>query len=531
MTGLHTVRISKASSEQRTGRAGRLKPGKCYRLWSADQQQQLAAYDTAEIQKADLAPLAMQLLQWGVDDPDELSWLDPPPRGAWRQAIDLLVSLGAVVRKTNAWVLTAHGRFMASLPVHPRLAHLLVRGAEAGLVKSASLLASLLSDRDPFGQGNPDIGHRLDILMGEIDCPRQHQGWLARTRQLARQFEQQVRKLDTNKNRLHYLLRAEQAPGYLLACAYPDRIGRRRHSGGYQLANGRSANLVGEHHLGKSRWLAVAEVSGIAGGKGDVIRSAVTLDDKLFATALGDFVDVETVAEWDKKNSRFIAEERQKIGALILQKRTLNKVPAVAKRTALVRYLQSERLKPLPWTAERHQWCARISLLRSIDSEDGWPDTSQEGLLATLDDWLGPFLDGVNLLQDFKKLDLKAILDALLPWDKHQQLKQLAPTRLKVPSGSSIAIDYTQSPPVLAVKLQEMFGCEQTPTVAGGKVALVVHLLSPAGRPLQITQDLAGFWRTSYHEVKKEMKGRYPKHPWPDDPLAATATRKTRGRG
>ena len=531
MSGLHTVRISNASSVQRAGRAGRLGPGKCYRLWSADQQQQLAAHAAPEMLKADLAPLALQLLQWGVDNPVELSWLDPPPAGHWQQAIDLLKSLGALERNNNALVLTAHGQAMTALPVHPRLAHLLLRGAETGFTKPASLLASLLSDRDPLSQETPDIGYRLDILTGESSCPPRYRGWLNRTRQLARQLAQQVVKLDIQKPSLNYLLGDAQVPGFLLACAYPDRIARSRHSGGYQLANGRSAAIAGTHRLGQNRWLAVAEISGIAGGKRDVIRSAAALDEKLFASGLQDFVRLETVAEWDKKNKRFVAEERQKIGALVLQKKILETVPAEVKTRALIQYLRGEALQPLPWTPELRQWCARVELLRSIETERGWPDVSQQALLDRLEDWLAPYLDDANSLQDFKKLDLKTILQALLPWGQQQRLDQLAPVRFTVPSGSSIAIDYTQTPPVLAVKLQEMFGCEQTPSVAAGKVPLVVHLLSPAGRPLQITQDLAGFWRSSYQDVKKEMKGRYPKHPWPDDPLIATATRKTKRRG
>ena len=528
MTGLHTVKISNASSVQRMGRAGRLKAGKCYRLWSAAQQQQLAPHGTAEILTADLAPLALQLLQWGVDDPTDMSWLDPPPRGPWQQAMDLLKSLGAIETKATSAVLTAHGHAMTSLPVHPRLAHLLLCGAEIGFVNTAALLASLLSERDPFNQDNPDISYRLDILTGETSCPPAQQGWLRRTRQLARQFEEQAGKLGPIERKLPDSVSFDQGPGYLLACAYPDRIARRRHSGGYQLANGRSANLAGEHHLGNSRWLAVAEVSGIAGGKGDSIRSAASLDENLFATVLGDLVDLATIAEWDKKTNRFVAEEQQRIGALILKRTSLNSVPPAAKIAALVAHIQKQGLRLLPWTADLHQWCARVSLLRSVDGDADWPDVSQENLLATVEDWLAPYLHEVNLLQDFKKLNLKDILEALLPWEKQQRLQQLAPLRLKVASGSSIAIDYTETPPVLAVKLQEMFGCEQTPTVAAGKVPLVVHLLSPAGRPLQITQDLAGFWRSSYHDVKKEMKGRYPKHPWPDDPLVAIATRKTK---
>ena len=462
MTGLHTVKISKASSVQRMGRAGRLRPGKCYRLWSADQQQQLTPHTTAEILTADLAPMSLQLLQWGVDDPAELSWLDPPAKGPWQQAIDLLQSLGAIEKKVN-WSLTAHGQAMASLSVHPRLAHLLIRAAETGFIKPASLLASLLSDRDPFSQDNPDISFRLELLMGESKCPAQHQGWLHRTQKLARQIVQQVQNCRVER-KLTQPINDEQMAGYLLACAYPDRIARRRHSGGYQLANGRSAELVGQHHLSNNRWLAVAEVSSSAGARGDVIRSAAALDEKLFSMALSDLVRIETIAEWDRKTNRFLAEEQQKIGALILQRKTLDKVPLAAKSAALIKHIRKEGLRLLPWTAEQQQWCARVSLVRSFDKE-GWPDVSEEALLANLEIWLSPYLDKVNLLQDFKKLDLKDILNALIPWEKQQQLNQLAPTRMKVPSGSSIAIDYTESPPVLAVKLQEMFGCEETPTV------------------------------------------------------------------
>ena len=529
MSGLETVKISVASTVQRAGRAGRTGPGKCYRLWSEQQQQQLAPQISAEILNADLAPLALQLLSWGVDDPAELKWLDPPPRGAWQQAIDLLKSLGAIEQRENTSILTTHGQAMTSLAVHPRLAHLLICGAEIGAAKLACLLASLLSDRDPFSQDNADINYRLDILSGESHCPSQHKGWLHRSRQLARQLEDALARVKLPR-KLTSPLSNEQISGYLLACAYPDRIARRRHSAGYQLANGRSASIANQHHLGKSQWLAVAEVSGIVGSKGDTIRSAAILDEALFTTILADMLQTQTIAQWDKKSERFVAEVQNKIGALILHRKPLDKVPNESKRNALIQHLQKQGLALLPWNAEHHQWCARVSLLRNIEGKHEWPDVSQEGLLANANEWLGPYLDKVSLLSDFRKLNLKDILDALLPWEKHQKLNRLAPKRFTVPSGSSIAIDYTESPPVLAVKLQEMFGCQHNPTIVNGDVALIVHLLSPAGRPLQITQDLAGFWQSSYHPIKKEMKGRYPKHPWPDDPLSAIATAKTKAR-
>ena len=529
MTSLHTVKISQASSVQRAGRAGRLRPGKCYRIWSADQQQQLAAHGMAEILNADLAPMALQLLQWGVDEPRELCWIDPPPKGLWQQAMDLLKSLGAIKREANGWLLTDHGQAMTSLPIHPRLAHLLLCGTEIGCIKPAALLASLLSDRDPFSNDNADISYRLDVLNGKTNCPPMHQGWLRHTRQLAQQFEQQAAKLK-RPSKVTHLITADQLPGYLLACAYPDRIARRRHSGAYQLANGRSAKLIGHHHLANSGWLVVADVSSQQGGQGDVIRSAVKLDEGLFDSVLNGVIELETIAEWDKKTNRFIAEERLKIGVLTLQRKRLNTVPTEAKSRALIQHIRKQGLKLLRWTPELQQWCARISLVRSIDKDANWPDVGHEALLSTLESWLAPYLNEVNLLNDFNKINLTAILHALLPWEKQQILNKLAPTHLKVPSGSKIRIDYTETPPVLAVKLQEMFGCQQSPAVIAGKVPLLIHLLSPAGKPLQITQDLAGFWLSSYHEVKKEMKGRYPKHPWPDNPQLAIATRKTKSR-
>ncbi|MGB1256224.1 MAG: ATP-dependent helicase HrpB, partial [Thiolinea sp.] len=528
MTALHTSKISAASSVQRAGRAGRLRAGKCYRLWSESQQQQLAQHNEAEILSADLAPVAMQLLQWGVDDPSELDWLDTPPPGNWQQALDLLSSLGAI-KQHPAHTLTEHGEAMSALPLHPRLAHLLLCGAAAGVTQTAAQLAAVLSERDPLSRNAPDISQRLEILSGDKPCPRQHQGWLHRTRQLARQYSDQLRQHKAPTNGIAYLVPEEQLTGYLLACAYPDRIARQRHSGGYQLANGRSANFSDRTPLAKQQWLAIAEVSSMAGGKSDVIRSATALDAGLFDTALAECVRTVSIAEWDEKTGRFIAEEQEKIGALVLRRAKLNPIPQAAKQTALLKHVRKQGLSVFSWPKALTQWCARVKLVRATEGNN-WPDLSQDTLLATLEDWLAPYLDGVKSANDFRQLDLLAILGALLSWEQQQQLNQLAPTRFHVPSGSAIAIDYTVSPPVLAVKLQEMFGCEQTPAVVNGKVSLLVHLLSPAGKPLQITQDLAGFWRTSYHDVKKDMKGRYPKHPWPDDPLIAIATRKTKAR-
>ena len=288
--------------------------------------------------------------------------------------------------------------------------------------------------------------------------------------------------------------------------------------------------MSSNHPLDQSRWLAVAEVGGMARSKGDVIRSAAMLDETLFESLLADQVTNNTIVEWDSKTKRFIAEERQQLGDLILSRNKLSKIPDDAKEKALIKHIQTSGLDTLPFTPEIRQWQARVELVRTNAGFETWPDVSSEHLLVSMNDWLGPYLEPVSLLSHFKKLDLKSILTALLTWEQKQQLDALAPQRLKVPSGSSYPIDYTTTPPVLAVKLQEMFGCIDTPAVVDGQVPISVHLLSPAGRPLQVTQDLVGFWQTSYQEVRKEMKGRYPKHPWPEDPTNATPTRGTKPR-
>ena len=528
MTRLHTSKISQASSTQRMGRAGRLRPGKCYRLWSKSQQDQMAPHATPEILNADLTPVALQLLQWGIDDPSELAWLDPPGRGPWLQAVSLLEQLGAVVKGDNGLRLTDHGTQMASLAAHPRIAHMLICGQSTGHADTASLVASILSDRDPFGRDTPDMNERLDILVGQSKCPNQYRGWFRRTQQLAEQFSAQINRLEPTT--AAQSLKRHQVSGYLIACAYPDRIARRRHAGGFQLSNGRGTSIAGNHTLGNSKWLAVAEVGGMARSKGDMIQSAASLDETLFESLLADQVVDNTIVEWDSKTKRFVAEQRQQIGELVLSCSKLAKVPADAKKEALIKYVQTSGLETLPFTPELRQWLARVELVRTTTGDKGWPDVSSENLLASMSDWLGPYLEPVNLLSHFKKLDLKSILKTLLTWEQNQQVNVLAPERLQVPSGSSYAIDYTTSPPVLAVKLQEMFGCVDTPAVVNGQVKLTVHLLSPAGRPLQVTQDLAGFWNTSYQEVRKEMKGRYPKHPWPEDPGNTAPTRRTKPR-
>ncbi len=543
MTRLHTQRLSKASATQRMGRAGRLEPGSCYRLWSQSQQDELRSFTPPEIQQADLAPLVLQLLRWGVNDPTELRWLDAPAQAPYQQALDLLVGLKAVEESSpKRFQLTPHGEAMAALPTHPRLAHMTLMGQQYGLGNLACDMAALLAERDLIYQGPADLQLRLQLLHGERQADRGQKGLIQRIKQQAKQFQ----RLLNNKSRGKEVESpvdnptAGCWPGFLLACAYPDRIahtrsnGRREGGQDYKLSNGRSASFTNVDGLQKSPWLVVAELGGRKDQATDRIFMAASLDESLFETVMTEWIEARTLVEWDKQTDKLVAEQQRCIGALVIDRKPLDNISGEEKLQALLALVRKRGLSIFKWTPELQQWCARIELLRGVDQESGkdseWPDMSEQGLLDSLEEWLSPYIDKVTQLSHFAGLDLKSMLANRLPWPLPQTLDEQAPLRLPVPSGSNISIDYTQNPPVLAVKLQEMFGCQQTPTIANGRIKLLVHLLSPARRPIQVTQDLEGFWQGSYTDVKKDMKGRYPKHPWPDNPLEAIATAKTKKR-
>ncbi|MCB1647814.1 MAG: ATP-dependent helicase HrpB, partial [Pseudomonadales bacterium] len=351
-------------------------------------------------------------------------------------------------------------------------------------------------------------------------------GWRHRTLQLADQF---ARYISDIKKRDDVTISREQICGYLLACAYPDRIARQRQSGGFQLANGRGAAFQSKHQFRKHRWIAAGEITGTTRSQGDTIRTAAALDATLFDSLLSELRITEDSVEWDMKAGRFIAERVTRIGSLKLSSISKADIDPETKLQTIIQHIRTSGIDLLPWDAVLRNWQARLMLVREHEG-DNWPNVSDSHLLSTLEDWLAPWLTHITKATDFRKLDLKSALSSMLTWEQQKALDKLAPERIEVPSGSHIRIDYSQSPPVLAVKLQEMFGCEESPKIINGKVTLLVHLLSPAGRPLQVTSDLAGFWRSSYFDVKKDMKGRYPKHPWPDDPLGAEATRFTKGK-
>ena len=532
MTRLDTQRISRASATQRAGRAGRLEPGVCYRLWSEAQHEQLAAYGTAEILQADLAGLALQLARWGVTPP-QLVWLDIPPAAAYAQAQDLLGRLGALtVKPGEERNLTPHGQAMAELPAHPRIAHLLLRGQALGLGTLACDVAALLGERDILRGAGADLHSRLHLLSGS-ERARGSQGGVQRAKQLARQYRGYLRGAATepvsDPEHSRWL-------GALLALAYPDRVAQQRRAGGaeYRLANGRAALFAEADALMKQPWLVVADLGSRQGQREERIYLAAEFDPALFDSVLAEQVVALDQLDWDEREGVFRAERQRKVGELILSREPLTGLDDSAKGQALLALVRRKGLELLPWTPELRQWQARVGLLRQLDLQrqdsSEWPDVSNAGLLEKLENWLLPYLGKVQRLSHFSNLDLSSILHNLLPWPLPQRLDELAPHHLSVPSGSSVRLDYSEHPPILAVRLQELFGLADTPRIANGRQIIKLHLLSPARRPVQVTQDLANFWRSTYAEVKKDLKGRYPKHYWPDDPLIAEPTARIKPR-
>ena len=529
MTRLDTQRISRASATQRAGRAGRLEPGVCYRLWSEDQHAQLAAYGSAEILQADLAGLALQLARWGVA-PEQLIWLDMPPSASYAQARQLLERLGAL----HGAKLTAHGEAMAELPAHPRIAHLLIRGQDLGLAEMACDVAALLGERDILRGAGADVHSRLALLSGESRVARGGQGGVQRARQLARQYRGYLRGKATqpvaDPDHPRWL-------GALLALAYPDRIALQRKPGGaeYRLANGRAAVFTESDVLMKHPWLVIADLGSRQGQREERIYLAAEFDAGLLDGVLSEQVSVVDQLDWDEREGVLRAERQRKVGELVLSREPLTGLDEAARTQALINLVRRKGLELLPWTPELRQWQARVALLRQLDmqaqGQSEWPDVSDAALLAGLEDWLAPYLGRVSRLSHFANLDLSSIVHNLLKWPLPQRLEELAPHHIKVPSGSSVRLDYSEHPPILAVRLQELFGLADTPRIAGGRQVVKLHLLSPARRPVQVTQDLANFWKSTYDEVKKDLKGRYPKHFWPDDPLVAQATARVKPKG
>lgn len=530
MTRLQTRRLSRAASTQRAGRAGRTAPGFCYRLWSLEQQAQLAPFTPPEILNADLTPLILQLYRWGCHDPTELAWMDPPATAPSQQARDLLLQLNALQLTPSGYRLTDQGEQMASLPVHPRLAHMMLMARSYQLEKLACDLAALLSERDPLVTRQTDLQLRIDWLRGAQSCHASQQGQLYRIQQQSQRFYTLCQQLPSRP--MTAAIDPTDQLGLLIACAWPDRVAlRKENQHRFILANGRASHLHENDYLSKAPWLAIAQLGGQEGKSSDLIWLASPFNPSLFKGPLAGMIRAFECVEWSDQQQKLIAEEQHRCGELIIQRKPLSKIPEEARTQALLGLVRNKGLSIFSHSNDLNQWRQRINFLRNTDqqrhSQSQWPDLSDQALLATLESWLQPYLNQISHINHFSKLNLHTILQGLLPWPLPQQLDQQAPERFTVPSGSRILINYNENPPVLGVKLQEMFGCASTPSIANG-VKLKIHLLSPAGRPLQVTQDLENFWLHIYPEVKKEMKGRYPKHPWPDDPLTAIATHKTK---
>jgi ATP-dependent helicase HrpB len=529
MTELATVRVSRAAAEQRRGRAGRLGPGVCYRLWTEPEDRGLVPFDAPEILQADLAGLALDLAAWGVADPATLSWMTPPPAAAFAQAVDLLERLGAVDASGR---ITAEGKTMAALPLHPRLAHMVHLSAERGAGGSACDLAALLSERDVLaGTRDPDLRTRLAALAGGRDGndpTAVHRGALARVRAAARQIRRLagVRGAEAGPAEAGTAEAGTAEPGRLLALAYPDRVAQRRGDGRFRLAGGGGARLDPAEPLAAEEFLAVADLDGAARDARIFLAAPLARADieDLFADQI---VTAEEVA-WDAREGAVQARRQRRFGALVLEERPLADADPDRVRAALGEGIRQLGLAALPWDRNASVLRQRLAFLHATFPENGWPDVSDAALRDTLDTWLGPYLSGLRRRDQLDRVDLTAALRALLPWELASKLDALAPTHLAVPSGSHIAVDYgSEGGPSLHVKLQEMFGQVTPPTVAGGRVPVTLHLLSPAQRPVAVTRDLASFWRNVYPQVRGEMRSRYPRHIWPEDPLVAPAVRRT----
>ncbi|QJU42767.1 ATP-dependent helicase HrpB [Serratia marcescens] len=506
LTRLATQRISQASMVQRAGRAGRLEPGICWHLFAKEQAERAVEHAEPEILQSDLTGFWLELLQWGCHDPAQLTWLDAPPAAALAAARALLQRLGAT---DDGDKLTAPGRQMAALGCEPRLAAMLVAGAtlSADGLATAALLAALLEE--PPRGGQMDIGYWLS---------RPQANWRQRAAQLAKRLPQRAGQVD-----------AELAPR-LLALAFTDRIAQRRgQDGRYLLANGMGAAMNQDEALSRAPWLIAPSLLQGHNSPDARILLALPVDIEALAAQLPAMVMQRTAVEWDEEKGTLRAWKRQQIGRLTLRAQPLAKPADEELQQALLDWVRAQGLAVLNWEGAAEQLRVRLQCAQAWLPEAEWPAMDEEPLLAALDQWLLPSLNGVRDLRGLKQVNLAEALSRLLDWQQKQRLDNALPTHYTVPTGSRLPIRYEAGkPPALAVRLQEMFGEQRSPMLAEGRIPVVLELLSPAHRPLQITGDLAAFWQGAYREVQKEMKGRYPKHVWPDDPATAVPTRRTK---
>lgn len=536
LTRLETVRVSRASADQRRGRAGRVAPGICYRLWQSAEDHTLVPRTRPEILDADLSSLALELANAGVQDPTTLRWMDAPPAGAFLQARELLAQLGAIDASGRV---TSHGEQMAALPLAPRLAHLFLGAQKRGLTQLGAEIVALLEERDVLrGDGAPppsDMRLRVEALRraGATDAVSLHgatidRDALRRVRELLKDLSGQLPREDRKGN----VTPSDDVEhtGLLLALAYPDRVAQRRAGSEprFLLRSGAGAAVLRGDALATAEWLAIGELDGTPPEYRVARAAPLTRED-----VLEDFAEqtlTQTAVEWHEASQSVRARQRRTLGALVLDEHATTQPDADAVLDVMLQTIRRVGVDALPWSESGQRMRARLAFVHAHQTD--WPDVSAAALTDTLGEWLAPHLQGLRRWSELAALDWSELLLARAPWERRAALDRLAPTHLEVPSGSRIALDYADAQsPALPVKLQEVFGWITTPMLCDGRVPVTLHLLSPAQRPVQVTRDLAGFWRSSYFEVRKELRGRYPRHPWPEDPLTATPTRRAKPRG
>jgi len=516
MNTLERRHISQDSATQRAGRAGRLSAGKAYHIWHKSKI--LQKHDTPELLLADLTPLVLELALWGTDDVSEMMWLDTPPATAISHAKALLSQLGALDEKG---IITPHGQAMSQYGIHPRLSHMMLKAKMLNLAYEASLLATLLTEKDIYTRPHREV----DIAERVEDLHALSQGIIVNNINT-----KHARAILANAKRLEPIQKAtldKEHLGLLLAYAYPERIAKARvnKANTYLLANGKGARLHTDEALAQARYIVIADLDAKATHAS--IYKAIALDEADIFHYLKELITQEQTVEWNEEQQRVEVREVEKLGAILLKERAIKATDNEEVTDLLIEELEEMGLDVFNWSKEAVALRQRVDFLNQHDV--GLPDFSDNYILNNMEEWLAPYLTAMNSLREVKGLDLHNILLGRLSYEQTQTLETLAPTKIKVASGSNIAIDYANpTQPILAVRLQEMFGTAQTPSILNGKVPLMLHLLSPAKRPMQMTLDLSSFWANTYDEVKKELRGKYKKHYWPDDPLEAKATARVK---
>jgi ATP-dependent helicase HrpB len=513
LTRLETVRASRAAVDQRRGRAGRTEPGVCYRLWDEPQTASLAAYTQPEILSADLSTLVLDLAQWGVADPSGLAFLDPPPAPALKEARSLLRELGAL---DTGGRITAEGESLRALALPPRLARMIVDSNRFGSGEEAAEIAAVLTERG-LGGDSADLDARLDHFR------RDRSQRASSARDLARRWAQQVASAEKPKGE------GDLSTGVMLAFAFPDRVARNRGNGSFVLANGRGAAVEQTSSLARAPYIAVGELTGTAASGRILLAAPITQDE--IERQFADQIESTEEITFDRSAMALRARRKRTLHAVTLSEAPQALSPSAETAKIFADGLIAAGLDKLPWSKALKQWRDRVMFLRKAEGES-WPDLSDAALSATSNDWLLPALYDKSQLKDFSAGDLCDAVMNLLPWELRARLDREAPTHFEAPTGTMLAIDYeAEQGPTIAVRLQELFGLNSHPAIAKGAVPLVLELLSPAQRPVQVTRDLPGFWRGSYAAVRSDLRGRYPRHPWPDDPANALPTRRVKPRG